>query len=300
MLTVTEWEKLNPTPLSSGVVEIFASENPVLAAMPFINVQGNSYRYNVEDTLPGIAFRSIGEGYTESTGVVNPEVESLTICGGDSDFDVAQIEMGTGDNDTRAVHLGMKAKALTLAWLNTFFNGDTSVNPKAFDGINKRLTGGTQEFAAGANGAVLTLDMLDELVDKVRGTPSLILCNKAVRRKIRQLARSTNALSITRDFLGREVDAYAGVPLGVVEEGADGDEILGFTETQGTANNTTSLYAVKFGADMMHGIQTKPMTARDLGEISEKPCLRSRIEWYSGLVIKHPKAVSRLKGIKAA
>ena len=37
MLTITEWQKLNPTPLASGVVEIFARENPVLANLPFMN-----------------------------------------------------------------------------------------------------------------------------------------------------------------------------------------------------------------------------------------------------------------------
>ena len=37
----------------------------------------------------GIAFRGINEGYDESTGVLNPQTESLVICGGDSDFDVA-------------------------------------------------------------------------------------------------------------------------------------------------------------------------------------------------------------------
>ena len=75
----------------------------MLAALPFINTAGSAYRYNREETLPGVAFRGFNEGYVESTGVINPEVESLTILGGDSDFDVAQIAMQTGSADTRAV-----------------------------------------------------------------------------------------------------------------------------------------------------------------------------------------------------
>ena len=43
MLTITEWAKLNPDQLTSGIVEIFATENPVLAALPFINIAGNAY-----------------------------------------------------------------------------------------------------------------------------------------------------------------------------------------------------------------------------------------------------------------
>lgn len=296
MLTISEWQKLNPTPLASGVVEIFARENPVLANLPFMNIKGNAFKYNIEDTLPGIAFRGFNEGYTESTGVVNPVTESLTIIGGDSDFDVAQIKMGTGDNDSRAVHDAMKAKALTLSWLSTFFHGDTGTNPKEFDGLNVRLTG-NQVITAGANGAALDMGMLDELIDSIQGTPSILLMNKAARRKLVALGRASGVVSVTRDYFGREVETYAGTPIGIIEDGADGNPILTSTETQGSSNATTSIYAVKFGPDAMHGIQTEPMDVRDLGEIETKPAYRTRIEWYSGLVLKHPKCASRLKGV---
>lgn len=297
MLTVTEWAKLNPDPLTSGVVEIFAAENPVLAALPFTNIKGNAYTYNREQALPGIAFRGFNEGYAESTGIINPQTETLTIIGGDSDYDVAQIAMGTGDNDTRAVHDAMKSKALTLAWLKTFFDGDTAVNALEFDGINKRLAG-EQVIAAGANGAALDLDLLDKLVDAVRGTPSVLLMNKAMRRAVIKLARGSSVLSVGPDLFGREVTSYSGVPMAVVEEDATGTEILGFDEAQGTDDATASIYAVKFGPDALHGIQTAPISVRDLGEIDAKPAYRTRIEWYSGLVIKHPRAVARLKGLK--
>lgn len=300
MLTISEWEKLNPTPLQSGVVEIFASTNPVLELLPFINIKGNAYKYNTEQTLPGIAFRAIGGSYTESTGVINPVTEALTIIGGDSDYDVAHIAMGTGDNDSRAVHDSLKAKALALTWLKTFFDGDNSAggHENEFDGLNVRLTGG-QVLSTGTNGAVLTLDMLDQLVDAVTGAPSVLLMNKAARRKIRALARNSVSLTVSRDQFGREVDAYQGVPIRVVEEDASGADILGFDETQGSSNVTSSIYAVRFGADALHGIQTAPVSVRDLGELDSKPALRTRTEWYSGLVIKHPKAAARLKGVLA-
>lgn len=301
MLTITEWLKLNPTPLASGVVEIFARENPVLANLPFINIKGNAYKYNIETTLPGIAFRTFGEAYADqSSGVINPLTEALTIIGGDSDYDVATVKMGTGDNDARAVHDAMKAKALTLSWLKTFFNGDsTTPFSREFDGLNKRLAGG-QVIEAGTNGAVLTMDMLDALVDAIQGTPSLLLMNKVSRRAIVKLGRASGVVGVSRDYFGREVETYSGVPIGLIEDGADGNPILPFTETQGSSNVTSSIYAVKFGPDAMHGIQTEPMDVRDLGEIETKPAYRTRIEWYSGLALKHPKCAARLKGVKAA
>lgn len=297
MLTMLEAAKLMNNPLAQGVVEIFAANNPVLERLPFIDIQGNAYRYNLEQALPGIAFRGINEGYTESTGVLNPATETLTICGGDSDYDVALVKMGAGSNNIRAAHDGMKAKALTLTWLKTFFDGDAVARPREFDGLNRRLTGG-QVIDAGAGGADLTLDMVDALIDAVAGTPTALLMNKACRRKIEKLARNTTAVTMDRDALGRPMATYGGVPIGIVEDDATGTAVLGFDEDDGGGNlDTCSMYAVRFDVDAFHGIQTAPMDVRDLGELEGKPAYRTRIEWYSGLVLKHPRAAARLRKI---
>jgi hypothetical protein len=299
MLTLTEWQKLNPSPLASGVVEIFARENPVLALMPFATVAGNAYTYNKEESLPGIAWRGFNEGYTESTGVVNPVTETLKILGGDSDFDVAQIAMQTGDNATRAIYDALKAKALALEHLRTFLYGDTATTPNAFDGLNKRLVG-NQVLSAGTNGAALTLTALDELCDAVTGQPSALLMRKGTIRAYRNALRAsggTTPESIIVENYGRPVLAHNGVPIFAIEEDGVGTELLKSNETQGTNSATCSVYAVKFGVDALHGIHTAPVSVRDLGEIDSKPALRTRIEHYSGIVLKHPRCAARLKGI---
>lgn len=299
MLTQVEWSKLNPNPLQSGVVEVFARENPVIALMPFTNVAGNAYTYNVEDTLPGVEFRGYNEGYSESTGVINPQTERLTIIGGDSDFDVAQIAQQTGDNDTRAIHDAMKAKAMSLKWLQTFFDGDTATNPKAFDGIKKRLTG-DQIISAGTNGGALNLAMLDELVDAVQGQPSAIFARKSVIRAYRNALRAsggTTPESIMIPNFGRPVLAHNGVPILPIELDTNGNEILTGDESHGTNNKTTSAYAIRFDLDACHGIQTAPISVRDLGEVDDKPAYRTRTEWYSGIVLKSGRCAARLKGL---
>ena len=115
MLTQTEWAKLNPDPLQSGVVEIFASTNPVMQYMPYQNIAGAAYVYNREQMLPGIAFRGIGESYTASTGIINQLSDPLKIVGGDLDVDTALVAWGVGPNDTRAIHDGMKVKGTAHA-----------------------------------------------------------------------------------------------------------------------------------------------------------------------------------------
>lgn len=301
MLTILEASKLNDNPLASGIVEIIASANPVLERLPFVAISGNAYRYNREGTLPGIAFRGYGEGYTESTGVVNPQVESLTIMGGDSDYDVALVKQNAGQsNDLRAAHDALKAKAASLTWLKTFFDGDSVANPKEFDGLNRRLTGG-QLLSLATGGGTLTLAKVDELIDAVNGTPDMLLMPKAIRRKIGALASGTAAVAMSLDLLGRPMMSYAGVPIGVIEDDATGAAILGFDEDDGSGNlDTCSIYALRLGLDALHGIQTAPIDVRDLGEIDSKPAMRTRIEWYSGVVVKHPKAAARLRFINNA
>src|SRR3954465_5689517 len=119
--------------LQTGIIEIFAANNPVLQRLPFVDISGNAYKYNREGALPGIAFRGINESYTESTGVINPQTETLTIYGGDSDYDVALVKMGAGSKNLRAAHDARKAKALSLTWLKTFFDGNSRLQPRDFD-----------------------------------------------------------------------------------------------------------------------------------------------------------------------
>jgi hypothetical protein len=123
--------------------------------------------------------------------------------------------------------------------------------------------------------------------------------NKALRRKITNLARNTSNLNWQVDDFGRQIAVYAGVPIGIVEEDGSGNPILGFDETQGESDVTSSIYAVRFAPDMLSGIQTAPISVRDLGEIDAKPAFRTRIEWYSGLTLKHPRCAARLKGVLA-
>jgi hypothetical protein len=124
---------------------------------------------------------------------------------------------------------------------------------------------------------------------------------KSMRRKVTDLAQGTATVQLTQDALGRPAIAYAGIPIGVVEDDATGAQILGFDEDDGSGNlDTTSIYALRFGLDAMHGIQTAAIDVRDLGELDAKPVLRTRIEWYPGIVLKHPRCAARLRYINNA
>lgn len=303
MLTLAEASKLIQNPLQRGIVEIFPQTSPVLQYMPFMDVAGNAYSYNLEQTLPGIAFRDYNENYTESTGVVNPKTEKLFIMGGVSKVDRALVKTQGNLNNIRAIHDAMKAKAAALEFSSAFFKGDNAANAKQFDGLQKRLTGG-QLLSAGktAGGDTLTLAMLDELIDAVHGGPTCLFMNKTMRRKVNALVRSAGqATETVSDVFGKQIPAYAGIPIAVIEEGPDGNAILDFDEPceTGSTDTGTSIYAVRFGvSEYVSGLQAGPLEVIDNGLVGI--FYETLIEWICGLAVFHPKAAARLYGLKAA
>ena len=302
-LTLIEAAKRTDDLVRQAIIELYASSSEVLRVLPFEDIQGNALRYNREETLPGIGFRGINEGYTESTGILNPVTETLTIAGGDLDVDKFIID--TMGMDQRSVQEAMKVKALALNWTLQFIKGDSTTNPRVFDGLQARITG-NQLIAAGgtANGDALSLMKLDELIDQVQN-PTHLIMNKTMRRLLTQAARDTSIggfITTGKDEFGRQLYFYADLPILIVENDNTDLQILNFNEAcpaGGTATGT-SIYCVSFAEGMLTGIQNGGIDARDLGELEAKPAYRSRVEWYAGLSCYHGRAAARIWGVKNA
>jgi hypothetical protein len=302
-LTLVEAAKLHSGEVKrSAIIELFAASSDILRTLPFDTIAGNALQYNREETLPGIGFRGVNEAYTESTGVINPVTEPLVIAGGDLDVDVFILE--TMGQDQRAVQEAMKTKALALRWSQAIIKGDSTVDPRLYDGLQVRLTG-TQKIAAGAtaNGTPLSLAKLDEAIDAV-DNPTHLIMNKTMRRLLTAAARTETVsgnITYTVDAFGRRVTQYNDLPILIIEQDNAGNEILPFTEaaTSGTAT-ATSIYVVSFMEGMLQGIQSGVMSVRDLGELQTQPVKRTRVEWYAGIALFHPRAAARLWSISNA
>lgn len=286
----------------SAIIELFAESSDILRTLPFGEIQGNALRYNREETLPGIAFRGVNEAYTESTGVINPVVDPLLIAGGDLDVDRFIID--TMGADVRATHEKMKVKSLSHRWAQAFIKGDGTTDPRVMDGLQVRLTG-SQKIAAGAtaNGTPLSLAKLDEVIDAV-DTPTHIIMNKTLRRALSAAARDTTVggfITFGKDEFGRGIAMYNDLPILIADQDQAGADILPFTEAASSGTATaSSLYVVSFGEGMLQGIQNAVMSVRDLGELQEKPVKRTRVEWYAGISLQHPRAAARLWSISNA
>lgn len=305
-LTLVEAAKLAANEgkqLRSAVIEMFARASDILMALPFKDIQGNAYAYNREGALPGIAFRGVNESYTASTGVVNPLVEALRIAGGDLDVDTFILK--TQGEGVRGTHTSMKVKALAAEMARVLIKGDSTSEPREFDGLQARVTGG-QLFDADASatdgGDALSLAKLDEAIDAVPGATHLIM-SKAMRRLLNIASRTSTLSGIIQndiDAFGRKISMYGGIPILVPYSDNGGTEPLAFDEVASTGSTATatSIYVVNFGDGMCQGIQSGPMDVRDLGELNTTPAKRTRVEWFAGLCVEHGRAVARVQGIK--
>lgn len=307
-LTLIEAAKLEKgDAYKSGIIELYAGSSSILMNLPFENIQGNALKYNRESSLPGVGFRGVNEGYTPSTGVLNPLSEALVIAGGDLDVDKFIID--TMGADQRAVQEGMKARALSLAWTRKFIKGDSETEPREFDGLQKRIVG-NQLIPAGTTdgGTALSLAKLDEAIDQTLN-PTHMIMSKAMARRFTAAARTTAVsgyVNYTVDQLGRRVMQYNDIPIVTVDLDNEGNSILGFDEVSytssawGGTDSATSIYIVSMGADALTGIQNGGMDVRDLGELQTSPLFRTRIEWYNGVAIFNGRAATRLGSISNA
>lgn len=321
-LTLAESAKLSNDTLARGVLETFVQTSPILDRIPFMEIEGNAYAYNEEATLPGVAFRNVNEAYTESTGTVNQKSEKLVILGGDADVDRFIQQTRSNINDQRAEQTLLKVKAISYKFQETFFNGDTTVDTKSFDGLKKRLTG-AQVIDGGAKGLPIVgesnkdihafLDKLDELlaaVPGINGQNGAIYASAPIIRRIGSALRHVSLDTVLmEDIAGKRAIQWNGIPILEAGQTAAGAQILAANETitpdagqsAATVNNTSSIYAVKFGSSEgdqgVTGLTNGGVQVEDLGQLQDKPAYRTRIEFYVGLGVFSGKAAARLKGV---
>ena len=290
-LTLAEASKLSNDLLLQGIIETIVKESPILQALPFIEITGNGLTYNQEKTLPDIDFYDVGDVWGESTPTFEQLTANLKIMGGDADVDNFLRTTRSNIQDLEASVVELKAKALKNKFEDTFIYGNSSVNAKQFDGIRKLInTGaaGAQLVAAGASGAALTLAMLDQLIDTIRGgKPDLLLMSRRSRRKINALVRAGGGMMETdRDQWGNFIQFWDGIPVAVSDWILDTHVVAGSVETNTTGGICSTIYALQMGEGGLCGLSAPGfITVEPIGSLETKDASRNRIKWYVSLAL---------------
>jgi len=290
-LTLAEASKLSNDMLLQGVVETIIKESLVLQQLPFIEIVGNGLTYNQEKTLPSIDFYDVGDTWAESTPTFEQKTANLKIMGGDADVDNFLKATRSNLQDLEAAVVELKAKALREKFEEAFIYGNSTTNPKQFDGLRKVIDTGTasdQIIAAGASGATLTLAMLDVLIDAVKGgKPHMLLMSRRSRRKINALVRASGGLMETdRDKWGNFVEFWDGIPIAVSDWILDTHVVSSSVETATAGGTCSTIYAFQVGEGALCGL-TAPghLTVEPIGSLETKDATRTRIKWYVSLAL---------------
>lgn len=303
-MTLADAAKITNDMVVRGVIQVIIKESGVLRHLPFMNLTGTALTWGREKNASTVQWHAVDDTWVENVGTIDPATAKLAILGGDADVDNFLQQTYSDPNDITAVVLEEKAKTTAYAYNDAFFNGDSGVTANQFDGLKKQagtpavaytgLTASVRAWSEGANGATLTLDHMDRVIDALKGgRPNVLFTSKRTRRKLANLRRASGSLLETwQDMSGQHQWMYDGIPLEV-------DDNISDAETQGTNTDCSSIYAVRFGYKTgVMGLQNRTLQVIPVGDLETKDARRHRIKWYCGLVIFAPYSYVRLAGVR--
>lgn len=300
-LTLLEAAKSERDPARLAVIREL-SEGELMSIIPFQDVEGEGVFYDQEGELPAVGFRGINETLDATYGVLNPQAERLKILGSEVDVDTALIDMR--GPQAIADQVQMKVRSMRLTFEDHVINGDETTNPRAFDGLKRRINVGSSQ-AINMSGA-LSLSALDELIDACDavGGEKVLIMNKKMRRRLNTASRNSSIggfINYSQNEFGRRVTQYGDVPIVITDVNAANQQIMPFTE----ASSSTSIYCVAFGDLLTTALQGRArgqfgVSVRALGEVPDAPVDRTRIEWYCGMAVMNGRSAARLYGVTDA
>ncbi len=112
----------------------------------------------------------------------------MHLFGGDLDVDRSIVDLQ--GPEARAAQTEMKVRSMRLTLEAAIINGDDTLDPRAFNGLSKRLAPGDKQTIDNG-GSTLNLLALEALTDSVigYGGDKVLIASKAARRQISTASR---------------------------------------------------------------------------------------------------------------
>lgn len=280
--------------LQAGVIEVLATESKLLQLLPFMNVQGSGYTYNIEKNLGNAQFRKVNGGYNYGAIETIPVTERIVILGDEAIVDTYQIAVESDINNLMAIEVALRTKAIAHKFEKCFIDGGKAAGSgvpsetvaNEFVGILPRYTEATPANIPAAALPLYTAQVitktedligdLDTLLDMVAGGADALIMNKKTRRQL--TAKGRAFCEYRQGEFGTQFLQYGGVDVVDLDGELLADDII---------------IAAKFGAkEAVCGLQNGGVRVTALGEMESQPQLKTRIEWFVGLAVFNPKAVA--------
>ncbi len=309
MKTLTQYEYLDRDAILSGVMEWIVKESPILQMMPFKSIQGNSYKYNVELTLPTASWLTVGDQITESSGTSEQRSTDIYTLIQNCYTDKSAIALNSTQNP-ETIDIEAGAKAMAHEFEKTLILGQTTTTSSAkqfkgllrivgefesatttdLDGINN-----TQVIPNSATTVAPTQANMDILVDAVKpGKPDCLLMSRRARRALNVVQRASGSSVVMVDIgqFGMKVPSYDGIPILVSDFIPDNIQnaassvltIASYDQSVARASGhyNTATFAIKFGEQDVTGLQAGEMKHERAEFVEDYNAICNRFVWYVG------------------
>ena len=314
-VTLSEAKKNVQDDLQMGVIDEFAKSSFLFNNLTFddcVSPTGGgatlTYAYTRLITQPTAQFRAVNEEYTPQEVEKQRYTVDLKVFGGSFEIDRVISNMGGIVNEV-TLQMQQKIKAAAALFNDTVINGDSAVDAKAFDGLDKALTGSSTEFIPTAaidlsTSAKITenwqefLDILDEFLMGLDGVPSFIGGNTKLIARIRAVARRAGMYQVTKNNFGQQIEQYGNIPL--VDFGTkagSNNPVVPIDSTTGE----TSLYVARLGLDGFHAVSMAgvPPVQSWLPDFKTAGAVKKgEVEMVAAVALKATKAAGVLRKIK--
>jgi len=317
-VTLAEAKKNVQDDLQMGVIDEFQKNNWILEHITFddcVSPTGGgatpTYAYTRLLTQPTAAFRAINSEYTPQEVTKQRYTADIKVFGGAYEIDRVLANFG-GIVSEGELQQAQKIKAAQALFNDTFINGDSATNANAFDGLDKAVTGSSTEFNASGSTVNLStsaqvdanykvfLDMLDEFLMSLDGTPSCLMGNTKLIARIRACARRAAMYQVTKDDWGNQVESYGNIPLiDMKAKAGTNDDVIA---TNGTSGET-SLYVARLGLDGLHAVSfagVAPVQAWLPDFTTAGAVKKGEVEMNAAIALKATKAAGVFRKIKVA
>lgn len=315
MITLAEAQKQLQDDLQIGVIDEFRKNNFLLDNLTFDDVVSPTgggatmtYSYLRLLTQPTAQFRAINSEYTPQEVTKQKYYADLKVFGGSFQIDRIIANLGGATKEV-TLQLQQKIKAAQALFNDTVINGDSATNTNAFDGLDKAITGSSTEYTPSAaidlstSAAVDTnykyfLDVLDEFLMGLDGTPSFIAGNTKLIAKIRACARRAGMYQTALNSFGQNVESYNNIPLvDLLAKAGTNDPVVSTNATSGE----TSLYVARLGMDGFHGISMAGQSPVKtwLPDFTTSGAVKTgEVEMVAAVALEATKAAGALRKIK--
>jgi hypothetical protein len=305
-MTLPEYAKgLEKTNIARPLIEAFAEQSDIVAALPFETFTGGSYEGYKEVDIGQASFRAINEPAGTSLGKIAPYQEASFPI--DTILKVDKAILRRHGMERRGREEAMQMKRQSTLFTDTFIAGDNASNPKEFSGLKARCTvanGRRLTNSAASGGGALSLYNLDKAINNT-SNPTHVIAGRDLLPRWIQAARDTTISGFviqSWDEVGTPKMTYAGLPILFGYPKDRHSALLPFNEvgSGGGSAVTTSIFVASFGENGVHGIQLTNLNARDMGLLEDAVNWGTNVEWDVGIAIDNDFAVTQLTSITDA